>query len=64
MEEDLLDDVVPDDKGRNSDVLATGGASTARPAAALRETPERMEVDAAAGGKSAKSMKVAFGSQN
>ena len=68
MEEDLLDDVVPDDKEPELQTYwPTGrGIDGETPERWLwRETPERMEVDIGLprAAPSAKSMKVEFGSQ-
>ena len=68
MEEDLLDDVVPDDKEPELQTYwPTGGSIDGEtPERWLwRETPERMEVDVKLprAAPSAKAMKVAFGSQ-
>ena len=68
MEEDLLDDVVPDDKEPERQTYwPTGGSIDGEtPERWLwRETPERMEVDVKLprAAPSAKAMKVAFGSQ-
>ena len=67
MEEDLLDDVVPDDKEPERQTYwPTGGSIDGEtPERWLwRETPERMEVDrAAAGGAVGESHESRFGSQ-